>query len=370
MGFAERLAELLTERGVSGRELARRIPCDRSYVSLLAQGRRRPSPEMATRIDRLLDAGGQLAALAIPSAADRLPDAVGYADAQYVDELRDSSQALVRLDTIYGGGDVLPLALRSFRTAAGLLVTGGYAPDAELDLQAAVGEAGEVAAWVAYDTDRNALSRQLIHEALLASRLAGDREMELFELSHLAMLDTHIYRPREALRISVHALESGPLPDRVASVFEIRRGRALAQLGDGPGGAAAIRRARALAEGDGPEWTWWVDEPELTLHQGQALGEAGDWAAAVPYMERAAEQVLASRSRDSYVFSSFLLNAQAQVGAWHDAGPVLAKLAGLSGVVSSARTVTLLRAVTRHLAAKASPGIAEAARELAGALRT
>jgi hypothetical protein len=250
-----------------------------------------------------------------------------------------------------------------------LLANGGYDPAAELDFQAAVGEAGEVAAWVAYDTDRNDLSRQLIHEALLASRLAGDREMELFELSHLAMLDTHVRRPREALRIAVHALESGPLPDRVASVFEIRRGRALAQFGDGPGGVAAIRRARELAEGDGPGWTWWVDEAELTLHEGQALGEAGDWAAAVPHMELAAGQVLAGRSRDSYVFHSFLLNAQARAGAWRDAGPVLARLAALSGMISSARTVTLLREVTRHLAANASPGIAEAARELAGALR-
>jgi transcriptional regulator with XRE-family HTH domain len=370
MGFAERLGELLAERGISSRELARRIPCDRSYVSLLTQGRRRPSPEMATRIDQLLEAGGQLAALAIPAAAQALPEIAEYADAQYVDELREGSQALVRLDTMYGGGDVLPLALRSFRTAACLLATGGCAPAAELDLQAAAGEAAEVAAWVAYDTNQNDLSRQLIYEALLASRLAGDREMELFELSHLAMLDTHLYRPREALRISVHALESGPLPDRVASVFEIRRGRALAQLGDASGGLAALGRARALAEGDGPEWTWWVDEPELVLHEGQALGEAGDWAAAVPYMERAVEQVPASRARDSYVFNSFLLNAQAQAGTWNDCGPVLSRLAGLSGMVSSARTVALLRTVTRHLAARASPGIAEGARELASTLRS
>jgi transcriptional regulator with XRE-family HTH domain len=152
MGFAERLGELLAERHISGRELARRIPCDRSYVSLLAQGRRRPSPEMAARIDQLLGAGGELAGLAVPSAVERFPEAAEYADTRYVDELRESSQALVRLDTMYGGGDVLPLALRSFRTAAGLLSAGGCAPSAELDLQAAVGEAAEVAAWVAYDT--------------------------------------------------------------------------------------------------------------------------------------------------------------------------------------------------------------------------
>jgi transcriptional regulator with XRE-family HTH domain len=64
MGFSERLRSLMAERGISGRELARRIPCDRSYVSLLAQGKRRPSPATAERLDQLLDGGGALAALA------------------------------------------------------------------------------------------------------------------------------------------------------------------------------------------------------------------------------------------------------------------------------------------------------------------
>jgi transcriptional regulator with XRE-family HTH domain len=70
MGFAERLAELMAERGISGRELARRLPCDRSYISLLTQGKRRPSPEMGAKIDDLLGAGGELAALAAPHAPE------------------------------------------------------------------------------------------------------------------------------------------------------------------------------------------------------------------------------------------------------------------------------------------------------------
>lgn len=64
MDFAERLRDLMTERCVSGYELARQVPCNRSYISLLTQGKRRPSSRMAQRIDEILGAGGELATLA------------------------------------------------------------------------------------------------------------------------------------------------------------------------------------------------------------------------------------------------------------------------------------------------------------------
>jgi hypothetical protein len=49
----------------------------------------------------------------------------------------------------------------------------------ERDLTAAAGETGEIAAWLAPDADHQAISRQIIHEALMLSRLAGDHDMEL-----------------------------------------------------------------------------------------------------------------------------------------------------------------------------------------------
>src|SRR6266446_5186557 len=67
-GFTERLRTLMAERCVSGYELARRVPCNRSYISLLAQGKRQPSPKVARRLDEILGAGGELAALTHPDA--------------------------------------------------------------------------------------------------------------------------------------------------------------------------------------------------------------------------------------------------------------------------------------------------------------
>jgi len=64
MGFAEQLGHLMAERGISGNALARKVPCDRSHISLLLNGKRRPSLETAKRLDEILGAGGELAALA------------------------------------------------------------------------------------------------------------------------------------------------------------------------------------------------------------------------------------------------------------------------------------------------------------------
>src|SRR5260370_29432809 len=64
MEFAERLRVLMAERGISERELARQAHCDRSYVHLLKQGKRRAGRRMAQLLDDALGASGSLAALA------------------------------------------------------------------------------------------------------------------------------------------------------------------------------------------------------------------------------------------------------------------------------------------------------------------
>jgi hypothetical protein len=64
MEFAERLRALMAARGISERELARRVNCDRSYIHLLRHGKRRAGSRIARLLDDALDAGGKLAAAA------------------------------------------------------------------------------------------------------------------------------------------------------------------------------------------------------------------------------------------------------------------------------------------------------------------
>jgi transcriptional regulator with XRE-family HTH domain len=68
--FGERVLVLAEERGLSLRELARRVPCDASHLSKVVHGRKRASLRVAARLDDLLEAGGELVALADATAPD------------------------------------------------------------------------------------------------------------------------------------------------------------------------------------------------------------------------------------------------------------------------------------------------------------
>ncbi|MGH3271652.1 MAG: helix-turn-helix domain-containing protein, partial [Trebonia sp.] len=67
--FGERVLALAEARGLSLRELARRVPCDASHLSKVVHGRKRASLRVAARLDDLLEAAGELVALAETAAA-------------------------------------------------------------------------------------------------------------------------------------------------------------------------------------------------------------------------------------------------------------------------------------------------------------
>ena len=71
--FGEKLTSLLDDRGLSLREVARRMQCSAGYLSNVAHGRKRASEYIAIRLDGLLDAGGELAALVEAQARDARP---------------------------------------------------------------------------------------------------------------------------------------------------------------------------------------------------------------------------------------------------------------------------------------------------------
>ena len=62
--FGDRVVALMEARGLSLRETARRVACSAGYLSNVLHGRRRPSTRVAARLDDLLEAAGELVALA------------------------------------------------------------------------------------------------------------------------------------------------------------------------------------------------------------------------------------------------------------------------------------------------------------------
>lgn len=372
MTFADRLRALMHEQGTGPVAVARRVPCDPGYVSRLARGRQAASPRMARRLDEVLGADGELVALA--GEARGMPP--GGRDMALSDpgtvpgagEVRENSQMLVRLESRLGGDSVLPAAVAAFsvaREAAG----GHRLAGAPLrELQAAAGEAGEVAAWIAFDGDDLPGSYRLAAAALPLSREAGDDGMVLFLRSHTAMLDLEARHPARALRTADAALASGHHAPRVRAVFQIRRGRSLVMLGDQARGTAALAEARGIIM-DGPSsrdpwWTWWADPAEMAWQHGMAALDAGDPAAAVPALERAAELRAPARARARLEDAALLLGAYARAGAWSEAVPLARQVAEAGRGVTSGRIRGLLRRTARYMAEEGPADAADAARLL------
>lgn len=64
MTFGDKMLTLMAERGMSLRKLAKVAHYDSSHLSRVSRGHKQPSQELAARLDELLGAGGELAALA------------------------------------------------------------------------------------------------------------------------------------------------------------------------------------------------------------------------------------------------------------------------------------------------------------------
>ena len=72
MIFAEQFCAAMAERGMTGRQLARRVPCHPSLVCHFRSGRKRPSAKMAAQFDAASGVGGELIEAARADGA--LPD--------------------------------------------------------------------------------------------------------------------------------------------------------------------------------------------------------------------------------------------------------------------------------------------------------
>lgn len=76
--FGETLRQIMTERGIGVRALARQVPCDPAHISRLRHGHIGISEQMAIRLDEILEANGRLADLTESMAARS--DATANAD--------------------------------------------------------------------------------------------------------------------------------------------------------------------------------------------------------------------------------------------------------------------------------------------------
>jgi transcriptional regulator with XRE-family HTH domain len=299
MGFAERLGELLAAQGISGRELARRIPCDRSYVSMLLSGRRRPAPEMAARIDEVLGAGGQLAALAASGRAAAAADAAALDDEIVALELARRASAsdvgAAAVERIEQAADALAVAYPG--TPPGVLLSRvrrhlGYVTslaDARATLAerrrllAAAGWLSLLAATCMIDLGRrDGAAAHLATAAQLAAE-TGHAELAAWCLETRAWQVLTDGDYAQAAEISRAAQRVAPAGGSAVIQATAQEGRAMARLGASRETYGALCRVEALvsplAPPSEPEHHYRYDPAKAEAYVATTLSWIGDKAA-------------------------------------------------------------------------------------------
>jgi transcriptional regulator with XRE-family HTH domain len=303
MGFAEELRNLMAARGVSGRALAKLVPCDQALICRYKNGKQPPSAKMAKLIDDALGADGALAALAGPDrravlaggllagallgigpeAADRLdwtarhPPAI---DAAAVDSLADVLLGQRRADDAFGSAVMLQPVLAQLAVVENLVKqTRGPLRSALLNVAQ---QFSQFAAYQHRQTGDSAGDRGRLAQALEWATEIGDRTMiatVLLNRGETALLaeesGTVVGLAQAAQRDTSAAV--GP---RAHGADLQARGHALA--GDVAAAERCLGQAAELAtvlgdHDDRHPWLHWMSSADMRCKRGVSFGFlAGD----------------------------------------------------------------------------------------------
>lgn len=278
----------------------------------------------------------------------------GPADHAFIELAHQSIRQLVLLDNHFGGDEIAGIAVRLFRTVTNRLSAGLYEPAIERDLMATAGELGELAGWLLFDADRQEASRQVNSDALYWATIAGDEGMVNFILSNVALQAIHTRRPLEALHVAQRIREQeGRLSPRVRALYHVREGRALALARREHDAQRDFERAWAFfgdgVRGSDPQWTWWIDDFELTGHEGLCHLETGDTKGAVKRFRRAIETCPSGRARDRFMYHAHLLRTTVELKDWPTAASVLDRIVPSVDEMASGRIASFLRDSTARV---------------------
>jgi DNA-binding XRE family transcriptional regulator len=128
-----------------------------------------------------------------------------------------------------------------------------------------------------------------------------------------------------------------------------RPGRDRSPGGGGVPSPACPILGSAAGSSQDPDWTWWVDQAELSWHRAMTLLSLGDRDAALDLFRTAYELRAPEARRSRLNDLAHLLAAQVSVGAWPDAVDSLDRLTAEVDGIRSGRTDALLRRVVRRI---------------------
>jgi transcriptional regulator with XRE-family HTH domain len=310
MDFAQELRRLRTEQGWSLAQLAKRVPCNRAYLSQLEHGERRPSPQLAQRVDDALGAGGALSAVACSQPSQQLsPQLIEDQDDEF--EALELSRRLAASDigatTLAGLEDaadrfaiayqsarpsVLLAEVRRYLRYVGQLVDKPATLDQRRRLLVVGAWLSLLAATIDIDLQqRPAANARLMTAASLAHE-TGHTEIGAWCLETRAWDAVTDGRFKLAVDLSQAAQQMAPQTGSAFIQATAQEGRAWARLGERTSARKALSRVEhivsPLPTPDQPEHHFHYDPAKQVAYTVTALSWIGD-----PAAEDYAREVLA-----------------------------------------------------------------------------
>ena len=288
--FGQRVRALRTERGWSLAELAAAVPCDKGHLSRIETGGRRPTAELARRLDEVLGARGDIVAashLDVVAADDARP----WETAELLRRVQANDTAPATVEALHA--TVFELCCQyATQPAAGLRTEAhGWMREVARMLHRPTGLAAHrellvAAGWLAllvgcveYDMGMRTgaeatrvVARQLGDEAGHPEISAWSHEMAAW----FALTQSRYRGVLTAARTGQAVAPSGSAAVQLAG----QEAKALARLGDVAGVRDALARGRALldrmAVPDRPDHHFVVDPDKWDFYAMDAYRLAGD----------------------------------------------------------------------------------------------
>jgi hypothetical protein len=284
---------LLEERGLSLRALATRTYLGKSTLGALATCQKAPTPDQARIIDQALDAGGKLAALAVPRQVDTTDDELDALElARRVDASDVSDETLARLERTadelamaYATTPPSDLKPRIARHLAYVrrLVDARKTLEQQRRLLVIGGWLSLLAATVHIDLRQHVAADARLATANLLAGHAGHAEIQAWCLETRAweVLTSGDYGT--AVDLSRHAQGLAPRGSSVLIQATAQEGRAHARMGRGAETRAVLERVArlvsSLAVPDNPEHHYRYDPGKALAYTATTLAWVGDPAA-------------------------------------------------------------------------------------------
>jgi|SRR5580658_3078875 transcriptional regulator with XRE-family HTH domain len=274
--FAGAMRALMTERGLSGRSLARHAGYDPAVISRVLNGQQRPSQRLAERLDAALGAGGELAALVPGREPWQVPALLSPDDAQRLEMVAESpsrvdAAALASLAEVLAAQRVLEDRIGSVPLLASadahheVVLRVAAAAPARLRVRALdlAAQYGYFRGWLHESAGHLRHAVLLYDEALGQAAETGSVSLASELISMKGHVAWQYGAMHDAIRLSRAARrDSGAFPGQHA-IAALQEARAHGALGDAGAasaladtGADAVARA-AEQPGERPPWLYY-----------------------------------------------------------------------------------------------------------------